>query len=82
MTDERGNYFEKRAGTDDARYHVVPGDKKDWAVKEEGKNPPLNTFDNKDDAIEDAKKRAEEAGSKAIIHSDSGEIEDQIEYDQ
>jgi len=23
-----GNYFEKRAGTEDARFHVVPGDDK------------------------------------------------------
>jgi hypothetical protein len=26
--DGRGNYFEKRAGTEDARFHVVPGDDK------------------------------------------------------
>ena len=31
--DGRGNYFQKRAGTEDARFHVVPGDEKKWAVK-------------------------------------------------
>ncbi|MCG1010789.1 DUF2188 domain-containing protein [Salinicoccus sp. ID82-1] len=80
--DNRGNYFEKREGTSDARYHVVPGEDKRWAVKEEGKDDPVYTTDNKNEAVDEAKKRAEEAGSKAIIHDDEGTIEEQIEYDQ
>lgn len=82
MADDRGNYFEEREGTGDARFHVVPGDKEQWAVKEEGKNDPVFTSDSKDEAVNEAKKQAEEANTKAIIHDEDGEIEDQIEYDQ
>lgn len=78
----RGNYFEKRAGTDDARFHVVTGDDTRWEVKKEGEREAVYATDDKDDAVEDAKKRAEEAQSKVIIHGQDGQIEDQIEYDQ
>ena len=82
MADNRGNYFEEREGTDDARFHVVPGDDKKWAVKEEGKDEPVFTSDDKSEAVNEAKKQAEGAKTKAIIHDDDGKIEDQIEYDQ
>lgn len=78
----RGNYFEKRAGTDDARFHVVTGDDARWEVKKEGEREAVFESDDKDEAIEDAKKRAEEAESKVIVHGQDGKIEDQIEYDQ
>lgn len=81
MADERGNYFEEREGTEDARYHVVPGNDGKWSVKEEGKDEAVFTSDGKDEAVEEAKRQAEEAGTKAIIHDDDGQIEDQIEYD-
>lgn len=80
--DERGNYFEERAGTENARFHVVPGDDKKWAVKKEGENEPVYTTDDKNDAVDDAEKRADEAGTKAIIHNEHGKIEKQDEYDQ
>lgn len=80
--DGRGNYFEKRAGTEDARFHVVPGDDKKWAVKKEGEDDPVYTSDDKNETVEEAEKRAEEAGTKVIIHDEDGKIEEQEEYDQ
>ncbi|MDO7907961.1 DUF2188 domain-containing protein [Paenibacillus sp. JX-17] len=77
---ERDQYFEKRAGTDEARYHVVPHDDKGWAVKEEGKDEPLLTTGDRKEAMDEAKRRAEEAGTMAIIHNEHGRIEDQINY--
>lgn len=61
--DGRTNYFEKRAGTEDARFHVVFGD-------------------DKNEAVEEAEKRAEDAGTKVIIHDEDRKIEEQEEYDQ
>lgn len=78
----RGNYFEDRAGSDKARFHVVPGDEKKWSVKEEGNDDPVYTSDDRQEAVDEAKKRAEEAGTKAILHNEDGQIEEQIEYDQ
>lgn len=80
--DDRGNYFERRAGTENARFHVVPGDDKKWAVKKEGEDEPVYTTDDRNEAIEEADKRAEDAGTKAIIHNEDGQIEKQDEYDQ
>lgn len=80
--DGRGNYFEDRAGTENARFHVVPGDDKKWAVKKEGEDNPIFTTDDKNEALEEAKKQAEEAGTKVIVHDEDGQIEEQIEYDQ
>ncbi|GEK91801.1 DUF2188 domain-containing protein [Alkalibacterium kapii] len=78
----RGNYFEKRAGTDDARFHVVTGEDTRWEVKEEGVREAVYTTDDKDEALEEAKKRAEKNQSKVIVHGEDGKIEDQIEYNQ
>lgn len=81
-TDGRGNYFEERAGTQDARFHVVPDGKGDWAVKEEGKDKPFFTSNKKTEAVNEAKKQAKEANTKAIVHDTDGKIEEQVEYDQ
>ncbi|GEK89006.1 hypothetical protein SAMN04488100_10341 [Alkalibacterium putridalgicola] len=78
----RGNYFEKRAGTDDARYHVVTGEDARWEVKKEGEREAIFETNDKDEAIEEASKRAEEAETKVIVHGQDGQIEDQIEFDQ
>lgn len=80
--DGRGNYFEDRAGTENARFHVVPGDDKKWAVKKEGEDNPIFTADDKNEALEEAKKQAEKAGTKVIVHDEDGQIDEQIEYDQ
>lgn len=80
--DGRGNYFEKRAGTQEARFHVVPGDDKKWAIKKEGEDKPVYTTDDRNDAVDEAKKRAKDADTKAIIHDKHGKIEKQNEYDQ
>lgn len=80
--DGRGNYFEERAGSDKARFHVVPGDEKKWAVKKEGEDDPVFDSDDRGEAVEEAKKQAEEAGTKVILRDEDGQIEEQIEYDQ
>ncbi|EDL64512.1 hypothetical protein BSG1_08236 [Bacillus sp. SG-1] len=76
----RNEYFEDRAGTNDARYHVVPHEEEGWAVKEEGKGSPVFTAGSKSDAVEEAKRMAEESGSMAYIHSEHGQIEEQHNY--
>lgn len=81
-TDGRGNYFEERAGTQDARFHVIPDGKGSWAIKEEGKDKPFFTSDHKNEAVNEAKRQAKNTNTKAIIHDNDGQIEKQIEYDQ
>ncbi|PLT27878.1 DUF2188 domain-containing protein [Peribacillus deserti] len=80
QNNERDQYFEERAGTDDARFHVVPYDEEGWAVKTEGEDKPDFTTDSKSDAVKEAKRMAEEAGTMAIIHDEDGKIEEQHNY--
>jgi len=79
---EREEYFKDRAGTDEARFHVVPHEDEQWAVKKEGVGEPECTTDSKSKAINEAKKMAEEAGTMAIIHDDDGKIEKQHNYEE
>lgn len=37
QSDEQKQYFKDRAGTDEARFHVVPHDEEGWAVKRKAK---------------------------------------------
>ncbi|CAM4461265.1 DUF2188 domain-containing protein [Paenibacillus tarimensis] len=78
--DEREQYFKERAGTEDARFHVVPHDEEGWAVKAEGEEEPKFTSGSRSDAIKEAKRLAEDAGTMAIIHNDEGRIEEQHNY--
>lgn len=73
-------YFEDRAGTDDARFHVVPHDEEGWAVKKEGTDEPAYTAGSHSDAVEEAKRMAEEAGTMVYIHGDDGKIKEQLDY--
>jgi hypothetical protein len=73
-------YFEDRAGTDDARFHVVPHDDEGWAVKKEGNDEPAYTAGSRNDAVDEAKRMAEEAGTMVYVHGDDGKIEEQLEY--
>ncbi|WP_088009631.1 DUF2188 domain-containing protein [Indiicoccus explosivorum] len=78
----RSEYFEERAGTEDARFHVVPGgDEGGWAIKREGEDDPVERYDDRDKAIDDAISRAKEAGSIAVIHDEDGQIERQENFD-
>jgi hypothetical protein len=79
--ERRENYFAKRAGTNKARFHVVPGDEKKWAVKEEDNDAPLYLSDARQEAVDEAKKLAEEAKTKVILHDEDGQIQEQINYD-
>jgi MarR-like DNA-binding transcriptional regulator SgrR of sgrS sRNA len=79
-TSERDQYFKDRAGTDEARFHVVPHDEEGWAVKTEGKDEPDYTTGSKPEAVKEAKRMTEEAGTMAIIHNEDGKIEDQHSY--
>lgn len=78
---ERDEYFKERAGTDEARFHVVPHEENEWVVKKEGKDDPEYTTDSRSKAIEEAKKLAKEAGTMAIIHNEDGRIENQHNYE-
>lgn len=77
---ERDHYFKDRAGTENARFHVVPHDEQEWAVKKEGEEDPVYTAKTKSEAVTEARQRAEEAETMAIIHDDDGKIEEQHNY--
>ncbi|GEN84755.1 hypothetical protein SLU01_30670 [Sporosarcina luteola] len=77
---DQDEYFEDRAGTDDARFHVVPHDEEGWAVKKEGNDEPAYTSNSHNEAIEEAKQMAEEAGTMVYIHGDDGKIKEQLDY--
>ncbi|PLS04867.1 DUF2188 domain-containing protein [Neobacillus cucumis] len=77
---DRDQYFKERAGTDDARFHVVPHDEDNWAVKIEGKEEPAYTSGSKSEAVKEAKQMAEEAKTMVYIHGDDGKIERQHNY--
>ncbi|MBG9587716.1 DUF2188 domain-containing protein [Cytobacillus firmus] len=81
QSDEQKQYFKDRAGTDEARFHVVPHDEEGWAVKKEGQDEPEYTADSQSDAVEEAKRMAEEAGTMAILHNEDGKIEDLLNYE-
>ncbi|WCK56341.1 DUF2188 domain-containing protein [Aneurinibacillus sp. Ricciae_BoGa-3] len=65
---KRDQYFKDRAGTDEARIHVVPYDKEGWAVKTEGKDKPDYMTGLKPEAVKEAKLMAEEAGIMVHRH--------------
>ncbi|RSD25090.1 DUF2188 domain-containing protein [Mesobacillus subterraneus] len=77
---EREDYFKDRAGTDEARFHAVPHDEQGWAVKKEGQDDPELTTNSRSEAVNEAKRLAEEAGTMAYIHDEDGKIEDQYNY--
>lgn len=78
---DREQYFEEHAGTDEARFHVVPHDER-WAIKKEGNDHPEFTTDKKSEAVQKAKDLAKEAGTFVYIHNEEGRIEDQINYQE
>ncbi|OCA90668.1 hypothetical protein A8F94_01970 [Bacillus sp. FJAT-27225] len=79
-TEEQKQYFKDRAGTDEARFHVVPHDEEGWAVKREGEDTIELKTSSQSEAVEEAKRLAEEAGTMAYIHNDEGRIEEQHNY--
>ncbi|RNF39482.1 DUF2188 domain-containing protein [Planococcus salinus] len=78
--ENRDEYFKERAGTDEARYHVVPHDEGEWAIKKEGEDTPESTYTSKSEAVNEAKQMAETAGTMVYIHNEDGQIEDQENY--
>lgn len=79
---ERDAYFEERAGTDEARFHVVPHGEGHWAVKKEGVAEPECRTDSKSEAVEEAKHLAKKAGTMAYIHDEHGRIDRQHNYEE
>ncbi len=77
---DREEYFKDRAGSDEARFHAVPHDEEGWAVKKEGQDDPELTTGSRSEAVSEAKRMAEEAGTMAYIHDEDGKIEDQFNY--
>jgi len=59
--------------------HTVPyGDK--WAVKEEGSERPLKTFDTKEQAVKYGRDVAKQKGTEHFIHGRDGRIQDRDSY--
>lgn len=81
-TEERDEYFKDRAGTDEARFHVVPHDEEGWAIKKEGQDDPESTFSSKDEAVDEGKRLAKEAGTMVYLHDEDGQIESQENYQE
>ncbi|MBT2687628.1 DUF2188 domain-containing protein [Bacillus sp. ISL-47] len=81
-SEEQEQYFKDREGTDEARFHVVPHDEEGWAVKKEGQDDPEYTAESRSDAVGEAKRMAEEAGTMAILHKEDGKIEDLVNYEE
>lgn len=54
--------------------HVVAADE-GWALKQEGRDKPLSTFDSKKEAVDEAKKQASKTGVNTIIHGEDGRIQ-------
>ena len=55
-------------------YHIVPGKDGNWDVKEEGRDEPLATYRTQQEAVENAKTRAEEhKPGSFVVHDTSGE---------
>ncbi|WP_026584494.1 DUF2188 domain-containing protein [Bacillus sp. J33] len=81
-SEEQEQYFKDRARTDEARFHVVPHDEEGWAVKKEGQDNPEYTAESRSDAVEEAKRMAEEAGTMAILHGEDGKIDDLVNYEE
>lgn len=67
--DGNGNYFEERDGSSKAKFHVVPRDEKKMHSEKEGKEKPIFNSKDRGEAVDKAKKRAEEAGTKVIYHN-------------
>ncbi|WP_316571280.1 DUF2188 domain-containing protein [Neobacillus sp. YIM B06451] len=79
-SEEQAHYFKDRAGNDEARFHVVPHDEEGWAVKREGEDGHEMTTGSKSEAVDEAKRLVEEAGTMAYIHNEEGRIEEQHNY--
>lgn len=65
---------ESSAGSSHANMHVVATDD-GWALKKEGRDKPLSTFDTKKEAVAEAKKQASKSGVNTIIHGEDGRIQ-------
>lgn len=59
--------------------HIVPNSD-GWAVKGEGNSKVTERFDNKEDAIEEAKEIAENQESEVIEHNENGKITSKDSY--
>lgn len=75
-------YFKERAGSSEARYHVVPHEGNDWAVKREGQDEPESTHSSKSEAVDEGKKLAKDSGTMVYIHDKDGKIETQENYEK
>ena len=62
-------------------YHVVPAGDGDWGTKKAGNKNLTKKFENKVDAINDARDRAKKSGLGQIkIHSQKGKIQTEYTY--
>jgi len=74
---QRGEY----AMSDRIKYHVVPNGDEGWKVKKEGCDRASSIHDNKDDAIEDARRLAQSNPlSQVKVHRRDGTIQTEWTY--
>ena len=55
--------------------HVVPGTKQGWEVKDGGAADVLDHFETKQQAVDFARRVAQEAGRELIIHKKDGTVQ-------
>jgi uncharacterized protein YdaT len=59
--------------------HVVPNGGK-WSVRAAGAQRASKTFDTQQEAIENARKRAQKQGSELYVHGKDGRIRERSSY--
>lgn len=84
----RGKPFEHT--TDDSRTtdikkhgkdrYVIPHEDHRWAIKSEGSERVEKLFDNKDEAVHQARKEAREANASLTIQKRNGRVQQRISY--
>src|SRR5262245_31225443 len=66
-------------------FHVIPHEK-GWALKEEGRDNPISTFDTQKEAIDDGRNRFTSEDSEdevnIIVHRRDGRIRERLSYSE
>jgi len=83
----RGKETESKSGsrTTDVKKHgedryVIPYKEHTWAVKKEGAARVEKSFDNKQEAVQAARKKAREANASITIQTRTGKVQQRVSY--
>lgn len=68
-----GEISKERSGVDEASFYVEQGEDSSWVVWRKGADLPETVFASKQDALDQAKVWAEEAGTSVLVNGSEGE---------